>query len=187
MKIENFKPFSGQHCETTATGTLLLQIGIEVSEPMLFGLGEGLGFIYWKMKTMDFPFLGGRVKPDLLTQNIVRNLNLELAAKETASPQKAWDSVKELLDRKQAVGLKMDCFHLEYFSNPFHFAGHYAAIYGYDEQNAFLVDTKQQGSLVQTSLKSLALARSEKGPMASKICIIRSRKQIKNLIWKKPY
>ncbi|WP_336687205.1 BtrH N-terminal domain-containing protein [Chryseobacterium bernardetii] len=168
MKIENFKPFSGQHCETTATGTLLLQIGIEVSEPMLFGLGEGLGFIYWKMKTMDFPFLGGRVKPDLLTQNIVRNLNLELAAKETASPQKAWDSVKELLDRKQAVGLKMDCFHLEYFSNPFHFAGHYAAIYGYDEQNAFLVDTKQQGSLVQTSLKSLALARSEKGPMASK-------------------
>lgn len=168
MKIENFKPFSGQHCETTATGTLLLQIGIELSEPMLFGLGEGLGFIYWKMKTMDFPFLGGRVKPDLLTQNIVRNLNLELAAKETASPQKAWDSVKELLDRKQAVGLKMDCFHLEYFSNPFHFAGHYAAIYGYDEQNAFLVDTKQQGSLVQTSLKSLALARSEKGPMASK-------------------
>ncbi|WP_419487519.1 BtrH N-terminal domain-containing protein [Chryseobacterium bernardetii] len=168
MKIENFKPFSGQHCETTATGTLLLQIGIELSEPMLFGLGEGLGFIYWKMKTMDFPFLGGRVKPDLLTQNIVRNLNLEIAAKETASPQKAWDSVKELLDRKQAVGLKMDCFHLEYFSNPFHFAGHYAAIYGYDEQNAFLVDTKQQGSLVQTSLKSLALARSEKGPMASK-------------------
>ncbi|AZB26247.1 DUF4872 domain-containing protein [Chryseobacterium bernardetii] len=168
MKIENFKPFSGQHCETTATGTLLLQIGIELSEPMLFGLGEGLGFIYWKMKNMDFPFLGGRVKPDLLTQNIVRNLNLELAAKETASPQKAWDSVKELLDRKQAVGLKMDCFHLEYFSNPFHFAGHYAAIYGYDEQNAFLVDTKQQGSLVQTSLKSLALARSEKGPMASK-------------------
>lgn len=168
MKIENFKPFSGQHCETTATGTLLLQIGIELSEPTLFGLGEGLGFIYWKMKTMDFPFLGGRVKPDLLTQNIVRNLNLELAAKETASPQKAWDSVKELLDRKQAVGLKMDCFHLEYFSNPFHFAGHYAAIYGYDEQNAFLVDTKQQGSLVQTSLKSLALARSEKGPMASK-------------------
>ena len=52
MKTENIKPFDGQHCETTATGTLLLQLGIELSEPMLFGLGEGLGFIFWNMKSM---------------------------------------------------------------------------------------------------------------------------------------
>ncbi len=168
MKIENLKPFDGQHCETTATGTLLQQIGINLSEPMLFGLGEGLGFIYWNMKTMDSPFIGGRIKPDLLTQNIARNLNLELTVKETSSPQKAWAQVKDLLDSGQTVGLKLDCYHLEYFSNPFHFAGHYAAIYGYDDQNAFLVDTRQQGGLVQTSLKSLAKARAEKGPMASK-------------------
>lgn len=168
MKIENLKPFEGQHCETTATGTLLQQIGINLSEPMLFGLGEGLGFIYWNMKTMDSPFIGGRIKPDLLTRNIARNLNLELTVKETSSPQKAWTQVKDLLDSGQTVGLKLDCYHLEYFSNPFHFAGHYAAIYGYDDQNAFLVDTRQQGGLVQTSLESLAKARAEKGPMASK-------------------
>jgi len=75
MKIANFKPFVGQHCETTATGSLLNQIGIELSEPMLFGLGEGLGFIFWNMKTMDFPFIGGRVKTDLLTENLCRNLH----------------------------------------------------------------------------------------------------------------
>lgn len=149
MKIENLNPFDGQHCETTATGTLLRQIGIEFSEPMLFGLGEGLGFIYWNMKTMDFPFIGGRVKPDLLTQNLAKNLNLELTVKETSSQQKAWDQVKALLDNGQVVGLKLDCYHLEYFSNPFHFAGHYAAIYGYDHKNAFLVDTRQQGSEVK--------------------------------------
>lgn len=168
MKIENLKPFHGEHCETTATGTLLKQLGIDLSEPMLFGLGEGLGFIFWNMKSMDFPFIGGRVKPDLLTENIAKNLNLELTVKETASIQKAWDNVKELIDKGQAVGLKLDCFHLEYFSKPFHFAGHYTALYGYDNVNAFLVDTKQQGGQVQTSLKSLALARAEEGPMSSK-------------------
>lgn len=168
MKVENLKPFDGQHCETTATGTLLRQIGIELSEPMLFGLGQGLGFIFWNMKSMDFPFIGGRVKPDILTENIARNLNLELTVKKTSSTQKAWDNVKELLDKGQVVGLKLDCFHLEYFSQPFHFAGHYAAIYGYDNDNAFLVDTRQQGGQVKTSLKSLALARAEKGAMASK-------------------
>jgi len=168
MEVENLKPFEGQHCETTATGTLLRQIGIELSEPMLFGLGEGLGFIFWNMKSMDFPFIGGRVKPDVLTENIARNLNLKLTVKETSSTQKAWDNVKAILDKGQVVGLKLDCFHLEYFSRPFHFAGHYTAIYGYDNENAFLVDTKQQGGRVKTSLKSLALARAEKGTMASK-------------------
>jgi hypothetical protein len=168
MKIENIKPFDGQHCETTATGTLLQQLNIELSEPMIFGLGEGLGFIFWNMKSMDFPFIGGRVKPDVLTENIAKNLNLELTVNETTSTQKAWENVKELIDNGQTVGLKLDCFHLQYFSRPFHFAGHYTAIYGYDNENAFLVDTKQQGGQVKTSLKSLALARAEKGPMSSK-------------------
>ncbi len=168
MKIEKIKPFNGQHCETTATGTLLRQLDIELSEPMLFGIGQGLGFIFWNMKTMDFPFIGGRIKTDLLTQNIAKNLELELSVKETSSKQKAWDNVKQLLDNGQVVGLKLDCYHLEYFSRPFHFAGHYAAIYGYDNETAFLVDTKQQGGQVKTSLKSLALARNEKGPMSSK-------------------
>ncbi|MEJ7643746.1 MAG: BtrH N-terminal domain-containing protein [Chryseolinea sp.] len=168
MKIENIKPFDGKHCETTATGTLLRQLDFELSEPMLFGLGEGLGFIFWNMKATEFPFIGGRVKTDLLTQNIAKNLKLELTVKETSSKQKAWDNVKQLLDNGQVVGLKLDCYHLEYFSQPFHFAGHYAAIYGYDKENALIVDTKQQGGQVKTSLKSLALARAEKGPMSSK-------------------
>jgi hypothetical protein len=42
MIVENFKPFIGQHCETKATGSLLQHLGIRLSEPMLFGLGEGL-------------------------------------------------------------------------------------------------------------------------------------------------
>jgi hypothetical protein len=168
MKIINLKPFDGQHCETTATGTLLLQLGIDLSEPMLFGIGEGLGFIFWNMKSMDFPFIGGRVKPDALTQNIAKNLKLDLSAKETSSKQKAWEDVKALIDGGQAVGLKLDCYHLDYFSRAFHFAGHYAALYGYDNDYAFLVDTKQQGGMVKTSLKSLAMARAEKGPMSSK-------------------
>ncbi len=175
MKVENLKPFDGQHCETTATGTLLRQLGIELSEPMLFGLGEGLGFIFWNMKTMDFPFIGGRIKTDLLTQNIAKNLNLDLEVRETASPQKAWDNVKQLIDKGKTVGLKLDCYHLEYFSKPFHFAGHYVAIYGYDNENALLVDTKQQGGQVKTSLTSLAKARAEKGPMSSKnLCYVLS-------------
>lgn len=168
MIIPNFKTFKGLHCETTATGSLLHQIGIELSEPMLFGIGEGLGYIFWNMKVMDFPFIGGRIKPDVLTENICRNLNLELTVKETSSVKKAWANVKEHIDAGKAVGLKLDCYHLEYFSRKIHFAGHYASIYGYDDKIAYLNDTNQQGRNAQTSLDSLALARNEKGPMSSR-------------------
>jgi len=166
--IKDFSKFTGQHCETTATGSLLKQIGIDLSEPMLFGIGEGLGFIFWNMKIMDFPFIGGRVKPDVLTENICRNLNLNLEVTETTSKKKAWENAAKLIDQGKAVGLKLDCYHLEYFTNKFHFAGHYVAMYGYDNEFAYLVDTDQQGGKVKTSLKSLELARNETGPMSSR-------------------
>jgi len=168
MIIKNFISFEGQHCETTATGTLLKNIGIDLSEPMLFGLGEGLGFICWHMKSFDLPFIGGRIKPDVVTQNIARNLHLKLEVAETSSVKKAWETVKKKIDSGTVVALKLDCYHLEYFTKKVHFAGHYVAMYGYDEQYAYLVDTQQQGGIVKTSLENLALARNEKGPMSSK-------------------
>ena len=168
MIIPNIEPYKGKHCETTATGTLLSQLNIHLSEPMLFGLGEGLGYIFWKLKVMNLPFIGGRIKPDALTANLVRNLCLELTVKETASTTKAWSEVQALIDSGKVVGLKLDCFHLEYFARPFHFAGHYAAIYGYDDVDAYMIDTEQQNGKNKTSLESLARARAEKGPMSSK-------------------
>jgi len=102
-KVTPFEPFCGQHCETTTTGTLLKQLDINLSEPMLFGLGEGLGFIYWKMKFMDFPFIGGRVKPMLLTENLARNLNLELDVRETSSLKKAWFNVATCIDANKVL------------------------------------------------------------------------------------
>lgn len=169
MIIPNFIPFKGQHCETTATGSLLKNIGIELSEPMMFGLGEGLGFIYWDMpKLMDFPFTGGRIKQDELTKNLCRNLNLSLDVKETSSIKTAWQNVKEKIDAGIPVALKLDSYYLDYFTTKVHFAGHYVAMYGYNDTYAYLVDTKQQGSTAKATLKNLELARNEKGPMSSK-------------------
>lgn len=168
MIINNFKPFIGQHCETTATGSLLQHLGIDLSEPMLFGLGEGLGFIFWHMKSMGMPFLGGRIKNNVLTENLCKNLNLKLESKETSSIKIAWENVKESIDGDRPVGLQLDCYYLDYFTNKFHFAGHVVAMYGYDDNYVYLVDTEPQGSRAKTSLKNLELARNAKGAMASK-------------------
>ncbi|MFE7570997.1 BtrH N-terminal domain-containing protein [Streptomyces sp. NPDC057539] len=157
-----------QHCETTALGVLLRHEGLDLSEPMLFGLGSGLSFVYWDSKSMGFPFLGGRVKPFELTRNLAAALGLELRVEETTSPRKAWQNVVAPIDAGRPVGLQLDSYHLDYFSTKVHFGGHIVAMYGYDEQDAYLVDTDSQGGSVSTSLAGLAIARAERGPMTAK-------------------
>jgi hypothetical protein len=167
MIIKNFSLYKGQHCETTATGALISHAGITLSEPMLFGIGQGLGFIYWNMKSMDFPFIGGRIKPDTITTNLAEHLNLQLTVTETSSKRKAWDNVVSILKQGLPAGLKLDCYYLDYFKNAIHFAAHYTTLYGYDETHAYLNDTMQQGTKGKTTLGNLDLARSAKGPMSS--------------------
>ncbi|MFI6456660.1 BtrH N-terminal domain-containing protein [Streptosporangium amethystogenes] len=156
------------HCETTALGVLLRHEGLDLPEPMLFGLGSGLSFIYWDSKGMAFPFLGGRVKPFDLTRNLAARLGLTLTTEETTSPRKAWENVAAPIDAGRPVGLQLDCYHLDYFRSKVHFGGHVVAVYGYDEHDAYLVDTEQQGGTVRTSRASLAMARAERGPMTAR-------------------
>ncbi|WP_067814225.1 BtrH N-terminal domain-containing protein [Actinomadura kijaniata] len=157
-----------QHCETTALGVLLRHQGLDLSEPMLFGLGSGLSFIYWDSRSMDFPFLGGRVKPFELTRNLATALKLELLVQETTSPRKAWENVRTSLDAGHPVGLQLDSYHLDYFTSKVHFGGHVVAMYGYDDHDAYLVDTDQQGGAVSTGLAGLAQARAARGPMTAR-------------------
>ena len=168
VAVPDFKGFDGEHCEATATLCLLHHSGIELSEPMFFGLGQGLGFIIWKMKIMNLPFIGGRSKPFELTRTFCGNMGIKLEERETSSKSKAWENLSAPLQTGRPVGLQLDCYHLEYFGRPLHFAGHFLCVYGYDDTHAYVVDTKQQGSFQKTSLENLERARFEKGPMAAK-------------------
>ena len=168
MIIENVAYPAGQHCETTTLGTLLCHEGLDLSEPMLFGLGEGLGFVYWDARNMDFPFLGGRTKPTTITRTVAGRLGLTLQIQETASPRKAWQNVTATLADGRPVGLQLDSYHLDYFTTKVHFGGHFVALYGYDDTHAHLIDTAQQGGAVTTTLTSLARARDARGPMTAR-------------------
>ncbi|MEU8495041.1 MAG: BtrH N-terminal domain-containing protein [Actinomycetota bacterium] len=157
----------GVHCETTALGALLGHAGVHLAEPVLFGLGSGLSFVYWDSKRQPVPFLGGRVKPFELTRTLARRLGLDLRVQETSSARRGWDQVRALVDDGVPVGLQLDSHDLDYFGSRVHFAGHVVALLGYDEESAYLLDTAQQGGRVSTSLESLARARAARGPMSA--------------------
>lgn len=168
VEVPHFQPFIGHHCETVATGTLLAAGGLKLSEPMLFGLGEGLGFIFMNLSSLPLPFVGGRAKPFAVTEALCGNLGLACKSVETTSKAKAWTALEAPLRAGQPVGLQLDCFHLEYFSRPVHFAGHFVVAHGFDDREVLLVDTAPQGSMQRTSRASLEKARFARGPMAAK-------------------
>ena len=163
-----FAPFVGQHCETVTTGTLLRSAGIELSEPMLFGLGQGLGFILINLRSLPLPFVGGRSRPFALTEALCANLGITCRARESGLKANAWGTLAAALEAGTPVGLQLDCFHLPYFSQPIHFAGHFVAAYGVEQDDVLLVDTLQQGTLQRAPRAALEAARFAKGPMAAK-------------------
>ena len=163
--INEFRTFDAVHCETAATKSLLLHNHFQISEPMMLGLSQGFGFIYWKMNFMNLPFIGGRAKPFELSRVFSENLNIEIEERQTASKKKAWLNVEQFIDLGIPVGLQVDCYHLEHFQHGFHFAGHFISVYGYDSNYAYIFDT---GKKYKVSLENLEKARFEKGVMAAK-------------------
>ena len=165
--IVDYRAFSGEHCETSTTGNLLKHAGLPLSEPMLYGLGEGLAFGVFDFKGMPVPFIGGRPKGEEITRNLARHLGFGVEYRKTRSRKKAWENVAGFIDRGQPVGVKLDMYFLDYVMSGTHFAGHYVAAYGYDEKDVWVVDTAPQGGAGKTRRETFEQGRLWKGPMAS--------------------
>ncbi|MEE9429235.1 MAG: BtrH N-terminal domain-containing protein [Paracoccaceae bacterium] len=181
--ISDYIPFVGAHCETTTMGNLLQHAGLPLSEPMIFGVGMGMGFGVFRFKGMPTPFIGGRVKAEEITKGLVKNLGLEADYKTTRSRKRAWDNIANFIDEGQPVAVKLDAYYLDYFDIDFHFAGHYLTVYGYDGEYVYVVDTDQQGGVLKTQRQSLEEGRLWKGPMASNALSWTIEKTDKTIEW----
>lgn len=168
MTSHPVRPFVGVHCETVATGTFLKAAGCDISEPMLFGLGEALSFVFLNLSSLPLPFLGGRSKPFELSKAACRNLEFTCLAEETSSKTKAWNQLESKLRSLCSVGLQLDCFYLPYFHHAPHFAGHFVAAIRLLGDQVEVVDTVQQGTVQRVPRLSLEAARHARGPMSAK-------------------
>ncbi|PNG23292.1 BtrH N-terminal domain-containing protein [Streptomyces cahuitamycinicus] len=170
MRLATFQPQLGDHCETTTLRNMIHHAGAGISEPMLFGLGQGIDFQYWDAPDpgRGAPMLTGRIEPALVSRNACSALGVELHQAQPPDPESAFSAAVELLDAGHVVGMSVDIFHLDYFSSRSHFASHYIALYGLDDSLAHVVDTGQQGGAQTLPTESLRRARaSSEGFMPS--------------------
>ncbi|MFE6096576.1 BtrH N-terminal domain-containing protein [Streptomyces massasporeus] len=168
MSLLEEDPYVGNHCESTTLVNLLRQREADLSEPLIFGLAGGLSFIYWRTKQMPTPFVGGRIKPDTLTENLANALKLRLSVHETSSVKRAREHLLAELESGTIVGLKLDRYFIDYSTDDFRFAAHYVACVGHDDDDRFaLVETQPLGLQWATG-ESLETARNARGPMSSR-------------------
>ncbi len=165
--LERFKPFIGKHCETTALKRVLDYHGLSLSEEMLLGLGGGIGFIYWYMKNMPSPFIGGRNgKVAEFAVTACRRLGAEVTIMETASARRGYEELKTLLRGGEPAVVYLDMAYLPYFAMPeeAHFGGHAAVVFGLDEERDRVHIYDRGEKPVMVSIADLARARNSKFP-----------------------
>ncbi len=164
--IDDFNFFGGIHCETSAVRKVFQYNDLPVSEEMLFGLAGGIGFIYWYMKMMPAPLVGGRGGGRYFIENIGKRTGAAIQPQRTTSAKRGHIRLVDRLKAGQPTVIYADMAYLPYMGVPedAHFGQHVIVIYGIDEASdvAYISDRGKRG--VAVTVEELKQARGSKFP-----------------------
>ena len=147
------------HCENGTISNLLRFYGVEVSEPMAFGLASGLFFVHMPIVKMGgMPMTAFRTFPGVLFKRITKLLGIKSEMRRFLSQDRAMKK----LDEGCVVGI----YYLPYYPIEYrvHFNGHNICIVGKDEETGvYSVLDPVTTEKVTLSTKDLKKVRFTKG------------------------
>lgn len=123
----DFQHKMSAHCENGATSNLLRYYGINLSEPMVFGIGSGIFFSYMPfLKLNGIPVTSFRPLPGVIFKRVTSRLGVEIKRKKFSNPEKAMYELDRVLQEGKPVGMLVGVFNLSYFPEAyrFHFNAH---------------------------------------------------------------
>jgi len=159
MKLD-FQHIQAAHCENGVTTSLLRHNGIEkITEPLAFGIGSGLFYIYIPfMKINNGPAIAFRTQPGLIFKRTCKSLGIEIIRKKFSSKEQAQKVLEDCLRAGQPVGCQVGVYYLTYFPKEyrFHFNAHNIIVFGKEDDNYLISDPVMEQT---TSLSSYELER----------------------------
>lgn len=165
----NIGHLQAAHCENGVTTNLLRNIGVSrMTEPLAFGIGSGLFFIYVPfMKLNNGPAIAFRTMPGLIFKRTCHSLGIKVIRKRFASKEKAEQFLQDCLDAGQPVGCQVGVYYLSYFPREyrFHFNAHNLIVFGKEEDNYMISDPVMETATTLTRYE-LERVRFAKGPLA---------------------
>jgi hypothetical protein len=161
----DFKHYQSAHCENGVTSNLLKHHNINLSEPMVFGIGSGLFFSYMPFIMLNgIPVSSFRPWPGMIFNRITRRLGIKIARAKFSDPQKSMESLDRNLDAGIPTGCLVGVYHLTYFPAPyrFHFNAHNLIVYG-RQNGSYLISDPVMETPVTLSREDLIKVRFAKG------------------------
>jgi len=159
MKLD-FQHTQAAHCENGVTTSLLRHHGVnQITEPLAFGIGSGLFFIYIPfMKVNNGPAIAFRTQPGLIFKRTCRALDIPVERKKFRSPEEAEKVLMNCLKAGQPVGCQVGVYYLTYFPKEyrFHFNAHNLIVFGREDDQYLISDPVME---MATSLSSYELQR----------------------------
>jgi Domain of unknown function (DUF4872)/Butirosin biosynthesis protein H, N-terminal len=163
--IEDFKHHQHAHCESGVTTNLLQYAGVNMSEPMTFGIGAGIFFGHLPfLKVSGTPGTTFRTMPGAIFKKVTQSLRININAQRFASPHEAMAALDKALLKGIPVGVLSSVFYLPYLPEAFrfHFNTHNLVVYG-KEGNDYIVSDPIMETPTRIAGEDLAKARFAKG------------------------
>ncbi len=169
MKID-FKHNQSAHCENGVVSNLLNFHGLPLSEPMAFGIGSGLFFVYIPFLKVNYaPAFSYRPMPGFIFSRVSKRLGFKIKRIKFSSKEKAQATLDQELAKNNPVGLQVGVYNLPYFPDEyrFHFNAHNLVVYG-KEDKQYLVSDPVMPGVTKLTAKELEKVRFAKGALAPK-------------------
>nr|WP_294935003.1 BtrH N-terminal domain-containing protein [uncultured Flavobacterium sp.] len=166
----NFIHHQSAHCENGVASNLLKHQGINISEPMVFGIGSGLFFFYLPiLKVNHAPAISYRPMPGSIFNKAAKRLGIKVKRIRFSDNEKAQKALEENLRNNIPTGLQVGVYNLTYFPDEyrFHFNAHNLVVYGKNDAT-FLVSDPVMETVTTLSEKELEKVRFAKGALAPK-------------------
>ncbi len=153
------------HCESGVTSNLLAHEGINISEPMAFGIGAGLFFGHLPMlKVSGIPGTTYRTWPGAIFKRVAQRLNVTIHSERFNSPDKAMQALDAVLATGKPVGILGSVFYLPYLPEAFrfHFNAHNLVSYG-KQDGEYLISDPIMEDVTRIAPADLIKSRFAKG------------------------
>jgi Domain of unknown function (DUF4872)/Butirosin biosynthesis protein H, N-terminal len=163
--MTSFDHKQSAHCESGVISNLLRHQGINISEPMAFGIGAGLFFAYIPfIKVGGIPATTYRVWPGSIFKRVTKKLNVDYYMKSFRTENQAFDALDRALDQNTPVGMLTSVYYLPYLPQAFRFRfnAHNIVVFGKDGDD-YLVSDPIMDYTTKISREDLAQARFAKG------------------------
>lgn len=157
------------HCETGTVTALLNHAGMQLTEPLVFGIGGGIFFGYLKSSDLPFPMFILRSRPGEIRQKISKRLGVKFKEQQFRSPESGQAALDAAIREGHPTAVQVDFFYMDYMPEwqRVHINAHYIIVFGMNGSTYHVSDSyyKQRSQLDRHKMLT---ARFAGGMMAPK-------------------